>query len=322
LLAAVSSSVLSLAFRASAAQAKPSKAAPSRYAGYLAAYFSSTDEQHLYYAISKDGFNFVFAVNGGKPIIGATMDDARLRDPMILRDQKGVYHLIATVSWKNLPFTLWDSTDLVHWKNERLVNVAPDGASITWAPELVYDRANDRYVAYWTSSLHNDWSTASVYAATTKDFLHFSKPQLLLHDQRGGILDADIHYANGTYSLFYRHNGVWEVTSKNVLGPYTAPVQVLDEDVEGPFVFDLNGGSGFGMVWDYFGGNQGRWGLGTSSDLIHWTSVTDKKWPYYNPRVAFVQGVRHGCVLPLTQREMDTIIAADGATVMDPRRPQ
>lgn len=82
------------------------------------------DDKHMYYALAENGFIFR-VLNDKKPVLAASYDDQLLRDPMIIRDRSGVYHLVATVSWKNHPFTVWDSKDLINWENERLV----DGSS-------------------------------------------------------------------------------------------------------------------------------------------------------------------------------------------------
>lgn len=283
------------------------------YVGYLAAYMTGADEKNLYYAISTDGFKFDQLVKGGAPILSATMDDKLVRDPMVFRDQKGVYHLVATVSWKNRPFTIWDSTDLVNWKNERLVDVAPENATKTWAPELAYDKAGDQYFVYWTSDLNKDFSTASIYYATTKDFKTFSKPAILYSTPGTGILDATLVNDKGLYRLIYRCNGIWQVTSKNALGPYTNLEQVSDENVEGPYVFPLNSGKGWGIVWDYYKGSQG-FGLFTTNDFKKWERITNPSAPYYNNNVWFPDGIRHGSITPLTQQQLNTITNSLGVT--------
>jgi hypothetical protein len=283
------------------------------YVAYLAAYMTGSDERHLYFAVSTNGFRFDQLVKGGQPILAATMDDKLVRDPMLFRDQQCVYHLVATVSWKNRPFTMWDSTNLVNWTNERLVDVAPEGATKTWAPELAYDRANDQYFAYWTGEVSNNWNTAAIYYATTKDFKTFSKPTVLYREPSIGILDADIVFDQGVYHLIYRFKGTWEVTSTNALGPYGNARQISPENVEGPYVFPLNDHTGWGIVWDYYGGSQG-WGLFTSPDLKTWKRITNEKPPFYNDQVWFPYAIRHGSVTPLTQEQLDTIVRELGVT--------
>ncbi len=281
----------------------------NRPVAYLAAYMKGDDEKSMYYALSQDRFNFV-ALNGGKPVLTATMDDGLLRDPMILKDRGGVYHLVATVSWKNRPFTMWDSKDLLTWEGERLVDVAPDGASKTWAPEMAYDEENGLYLVYWTAELHDDWSTAAIYYATTSDFTHFSAPKLLYSDDEG-ILDANILKVDSLYHLTYRKNGIWEVTSPHAQGPYANPRQLTTENVEGPFAFPLNDGTGYAMVWDYFGRSLG-YGLCTSADFGQWKRLTNERHPFYNDSVSFPEGIRHGSIIGITQDELQKLLRKYG----------
>lgn len=272
---------------------------------YLVAYMKGNDEKHMYYALAEDGFVFR-VLNGGKPVLSASYNDQLVRDPMVLQDKQGIYHLIATVSWSKRPFTVWDSDDLVHWKNERLVDVAPEGATKTWAPEFAYDEENDIYFVHWTGEVNGDWNTASIYYATTKDFKNFSETKLLYKDEVG-ILDANITKINGLYHLVYRKNGIWVATSKNAQGPYGDAYQLTADNVEGPYVFPLNDNAGYGIVWDYFGNSAG-FGLWTTPDFKEWSQITNETVPFYNDKVEFPAGIRHGSIIGLTQEERDKLL--------------
>lgn len=272
---------------------------------YLVAYMKGDDENHLYYALSEEGFKFT-PLNNGNPVLEANLNDKLIRDPHVIKDKDGVYHLVATVSWTKRPFTVWDSKDLVRWENERLVDVAPDSASKTWAPEFFYDDENDTYFVHWTGEINNDWNTASIYYSTTDDFQHFSAPKILYKDDMG-ILDANITKINGKYHLVYRKNGIWVATSDHAQGPYSNAYQLTTDNVEGPFVFPLNDNNGYGIVWDYFGNSAG-FGLWTSPDFKNWTRVTNETAPFYNDSVEFPAGIRHGSIIGLTNKEKEKLL--------------
>lgn len=273
---------------------------------YLCAYMTGEDERHLYYAVSGKKFCFE-PVNGGLPVLESSLDDGLLRDPHIFRDQKGIYHLSATVSWKNRPFVMWDSRDLIHWENERLIDVAPANATKTWAPELAYDEEGKRYFAYWTADIGGDFNTAAIYYATTTDFQRFSEPRMLYSETDGGILDANILHAGNTYYMFYRYKKkIWVVTSQHATGPYGHRKLVVDANVEGPFAFRLNDHSGYALVWDYYGGSKG-FGLAVSSDMNQWQTKTNHRHPYYNDSVCFPKGIRHGSVIGVTRKQLKNI---------------
>ena len=272
---------------------------------YLTAYMKGTDELHLYYALAEKDFLFE-EINDGKPILSASFDDKLIRDPMVFKDEKGIYHMVATVSWKNRPFTIWDSKDLVHWKNERIIDVAPENATKTWAPEIAYDSKNKNYFVYWTAEINKVWNTASIYYSVTKNFKKFSKPQILYRDSVG-ILDANILKVDGIYNLIYRKDkSIWVVTSPNATGPYANPYQLTPDNVEGPYAFPLRDSTGYGMIWDYYGGSAG-FGLMTSPDFKNWKRITNAKKPYYNDKVKFPASIRHGNIISLTHTELDQL---------------
>ena len=298
----------------SAGQAQDAVEAPV-YGGYLACYFDKSEggegqaPESLHYALSRDGFRFS-SLNESKAVLTSTLGDKRMRDPMILRDQDGAFHLVVTNSWDKLQFTLWDSTDLVHWTGERLV-VPPDpDLKPTWAPELGYDSASKLYFVFWTTG-KTGWDSTHIYHMTTSDFKSWSPPQSLYQHMEAGknvpVMDASLFQAQGKYQLLYRCNDqIWQVTSSGgALGPFdTNEHKVLEIGGEGPFAFQLNGENKWNMVYDYFGGNQGKWGVATSTDGTTWKLATDPQWPYYqNGAASFPEGVRHGAILAITDAE-------------------
>ena len=104
------------------------------------------DEQ-IYFALSKDGRNWT-ALNDGKPVLVSELGEKGVRDPYLLRAQDGKFYLIATdLSWardRSVPrsvragsrsLVIWESTDLVHWSEPRLVAVAPPTYACTAVAE-------------------------------------------------------------------------------------------------------------------------------------------------------------------------------------------
>lgn len=283
-----------------------------RLTAYLAAFMTGSDQEHMYYAVAdgKDGIHFKM-LNGGQPVLDAHYDDCLIRDPHLFLDQDGIWHVVATVSWTNAPFTIWDSKDLIHWTDERLVNVAPENSTKTWAPELAYDPESDQYFAYWTGEVGGDWSTASIYYSTTRDFHEWSAPKILLSEE-DGILDADIirNKDGRTYIFYRRENSICFVSSDHSFGPWSDYRKAVPtEDVEGPYVFEMNGGAGYGLVFDYFRSGAG-FGLFHSDDLENWTAVTNEEEPLYNGKISFPDGIRHGSIVGITQEEYDALVEA------------
>lgn len=278
------------------------------YVAYLCAYMKGSDEYGMYYAIAENNSFLFDEVNQGKRILIANGSDRLVRDPHLLRCPDGKFRMVATVSWTKRPFTYWESTDLVNWENETLVDIAPANASKTWAPELIYDEEQEQYMCYWTAEVNNDWNTASIYYATTKDFQTWSEAKPLYQQfengNQVGILDANITKVNGQYVMLFRYNdAIHKAVATSCTGPYTYVSEVNNENVEGPFMWALNDGSGYAYMFDYFGGSAG-FGLLTTTDLTNWTRITNTNSPYYNSNVRFPDGIRHGSVIGITAEEL------------------
>jgi hypothetical protein len=279
--------------------------AQNQNGAFLCAYMDGKAED-LRYFVSRDGYHFS-NVNNGNAILKSTLGGKILRDPHVIQDKKGIYHLIATNAWKGKSFSIWDSKDLLTWKNEREIEVSPQDADKTWAPEAIYNDRDKNYVFYWTSSLKNDPTSWSIYYATTTDFNVFSKPQILMRTNTI-VLDANIVKAHDQqYYIFYRcENKIWRKQSDRLLGKYTDSVMLINANVEGPFVYKV-ATERWNMIWDYYGGNQGKYGMAESTDLKNWNWLTEKKAPYYNEKVSFPPGARHGSILSITPRQLKAI---------------
>ena len=296
-----------------AAQMPPPTPAPQKFAGYLAAYFSANDETGLYLAMGTEPTQISQQLNHGNPIFQSKLDDRLLRDPHILRDQNNIFHLIATVSNTHPRFQIYDSTDLITWTTGRLVDASVAGVqgSSCWAPELLYDPDKKVYMAYWTSTPNNNWNNTSIYYSTTTDFTSWSPAKVLLKDPGGAVMDADIKAWKGRFTMVYRFNSqVWQRTADAAQGPYNAPTLAYDLNVEGPFIYPTIDGDRLIMVFDYYGGNQGKWGAAELTGQDQWQLISQGNWPYYNKAAYFPAGIRHGSVMPITQAEMDALAAA------------
>lgn len=298
---------------------------------YLAAYFDKTEggdnqpPESLHYAVSRDGFHFS-PVNGTKVVLNSTLGDKKMRDPMILRDQKGMFHLVVTNSWDKLQFTVWDSRDLINWKNERLVVPGDADLKPTWAPEFGYDAKSRNYFVFWTAG-KTGWDSTHFYYMTTPDFQNWSAPQTFFQHLEDGknvpIMDGSVFEANRKFHLLYRMNDVIrQVTSSGgAMGPFDTDDHVaLNIGGEGPFAYQLNGKNEWNMVFDYFGNNVGKWGVANSKSARDWTLVTDPKWPHFYPngQAAFPEGVRHGSVLPINEAEYQAIDKKYGIMLVAP----
>ncbi|MBT2439170.1 glycoside hydrolase family 43 protein [Streptomyces sp. ISL-36] len=320
------------------------------YEGYLFGYFTgegTPDGEQIHFAASKGNDPLHWdELNGGRPALTSTHGDKGVRDPFIIRSPEGdTFYLIATDlrirgngDWDAAQRTgskhieVWESTDLVHWSDQRHVRIAPDTAGNTWAPEAYYDDALGSYVVFWASKLYDEADpghTGDTYNrmmyATTRDFRTFTEPKVW-KDPGYSVIDSTVIKHEDTYYRFTkdeRNNTSSTPCSKFILAERST--QLLDENWdfvadcigkgnattpgisrgEGPTVFKSNTEEKWYLFIDEFGG-RGYVPFET-------TDLASGTWTI-SPDYALVPSPRHGTVLPITRTEMDALRAQDKAS--------
>lgn len=334
----------------------PARVNPDPKQAYLFVYFTAdtVEGEKLRFAVS-DGNNALQwrPLNDARPILESTMGTRGLRDPFILRSPEGDrFFLLATdlsagtTGWDGATvhgsryLEIWESTDLIHWGEQRHVRVSADAAGMTWAPEAHYDPGIDAYVVYWTSTLfrdaahkQGDGNGPQILISTTRDFRHFTTPRpwvkaadlpFLVKDK--GMIDATV-LKDGDY--YYRFTKVSEISgcpSSDIMGQRSRSLRATTEsgawtvidrcigrragtpEVEGPSVFAANPGDTSGFRYYLWVDNYGGIGyipLATNSltPPIKWTYPKDFRLP---------KSPRHGSVLSITAKERDALIARWG----------
>ena len=319
----------------------------SKYAGYLFAYFTgegTADGEQIRYALSRGNDPLHWReLNAGKPVLTSTTGEKGLRDPFVIRSPKGdKFYLIATDlrmyqnssgSWDQVQrhgsksIMVWESTDLVHWTDQRLVKVSPDSAGNTWAPEAYWDDELDAYVVFWASKLyadddpdHKGNTYNKMLYATTKDFRTFSEPKIW-NDPGYSVIDSTVVKYKDEYYRYTkdeRDPGSSSPCSKFITGEKSTSLTSTTYDFvadcigkgamdrgEGPTVFKSNTENKWYLFIDEYGG-RGYVPFETT-DLASgkWTPSTNYQLP---------ASPRHGTVLPVTQQEYDRLLAAYPAT--------
>ncbi|MFD5743156.1 family 43 glycosylhydrolase [Streptomyces massasporeus] len=319
----------------------------SKYAGYLFAYFTgegTADGEQIRYALSRGNDPLHWReLNAGKPVLTSTTGEKGLRDPFVIRSPEGdKFYLIATDlrmyrnssgSWDQVQrhgsksIMVWESTDLVHWTDQRLVKVSPDTAGNTWAPEAYWDDELDSYVVFWASKLyadddpdHKGDTYNKMLYATTKDFRTFSEPKVW-NDPGYSVIDSTVVKYQDEYYRYTkdeRDPGSSSPCSKFITGEKSTSLTSAAYDLvadcigkgamdrgEGPTVFKSNTEKKWYLFIDEYGG-RGYVPFETT-DLASgkWTPSTDYQLP---------ASPRHGTVLPVTQQEYDRLLAAYPST--------
>ena len=313
----------------------------SDYTDYFFAYFAGegySDGEQIYFASSQDGMNWD-DLNDNNPVLTSTLGEKGVRDPFIIRSPEGdKFYLIATDlkinggnGWDaaqnsgSQSLMIWESTDLVNWSDQRMVEVsAKIEAGCTWAPEATYDAKTGEYVVYWASRTPNKDTKQRLYYAKTRDFYTFTDPQVYIDYDQSSI-DTTMIENDGTYYRFTKNEGgstnelgaltktIFLEKSDSVLGTFT---QIKSDSlnsnqyVEGPTIFklnqdDTNGTDKWCLLVDDFGGS-GYYPLITT-DLESGEFTKPDAGTYKMPSRA-----RHGTPIRVTAEEYNAIMKAYG----------
>lgn len=326
----------------SASAADESSNLPMSTSGaYLFAYFrndaKSTNGENIFYAVSKDGYNYE-SLNGGVPVANASQGTGHSRDPYIMKAQDGAeykYYMVATDAnttnnYNNTSLHTWGSNDLIHWDELANPQFATDkgGGSKTitnmcWAPEAIWDPVAGKYMVYFSSNEADSAANESskIWYSYTSDFKNFDEKQLLF-DPGYGVIDADITpYKNG-YVMMYKKEAssgtgakkVWYTfktgkSPSNSDGEYDAANAKIFESVsntqaEGPQVFPISGTSSYGVLVDYF--SDGGFGFSYTSDFESYSKISADNCSinHLNPS--------HGCIIPISDTEYYNLSQAFG----------
>lgn len=275
---------------------------------YVLAYFR-TEAEAMHLAISEDAKNWE-PLNDNEPVLTGTVGAQTLRDPFVMCDQEGTYHLLSTDGWRSQHIVHAESPDLLEWSEQELIPVMTDveGTINSWAPECFYDREEDLYRLVWSSTvLEDDVDPADVevtselwdhriWSATTEDFEEFT-PSAVFFDPGYSVIDATVAYHDGTYHMVFKDErgsndldtefkALRTATAENGGGPFENVSDfVSPAPVEGPAVFEHD--EEWYLLYDHF--VEGHWGASRSADFEDWDVITDQ--------MAFPPGPRHGSVL-------------------------
>ncbi|WP_433752427.1 immunoglobulin-like domain-containing protein [Paenibacillus amylolyticus] len=308
--------------------------ADENYAGYFFTYFTgegtSTGEQ-VHFALSNgnDPLNWR-ELNDGKPVLTSTLGEKGVRDPFIIRSPEGdKFYMIATdlkingngnwgraQTWGSRSIMVWESNDLVNWTDQRMVEVAPEEAGNTWAPEIMYDKTTGEYIVFWASRMFDDAShTGSAYQkmmySKTRDFYTFTEPQVYL-DYGYSIIDTTMIEHDGKVYRFTKDeqdNGastpfgkmIFQEVGDSILDP---SFKMINQGVgnikwvEGPTIFKSNTDEKWYLFVDEFGGRGYVPFETTNLASGVWTLSSNYNLP---------ASPRHGTVIPITQSEYDAL---------------
>lgn len=282
---------------------------------YLFSYFMDNGQDGLHLAYSHDGLNWE-ALNEGESFLAPEVGKDRLmRDPSIVQDENGTFHMVWTSGWWDQGIGYASSTDLVNWSEQRNIPVMEnfEGTRNTWAPELFYDSDSKTFYIFWSSTVPGAFPQVGTdesglnhrqYYVTTKDFETFSETALFF-EPGFSVIDGAIIKKDGTYHLFVK-NETERPAEKNIRHtsndkPYDFPTAVSDPitgDYWAEGASPLQVGDYVYVYFDKY--MEGKYGAVRSKDMETWEDVSDM--------VAFPKGTRHGTAFKVSEKVLEGLM--------------
>ncbi len=235
---------------------------------YLFAHFTdgkNGDRECVWFAVSRDGLNWT-DLGSDEPVLYSSKGTTGIRDPFILYDEKRKkYVIIATDlcttkggNWDDFSargsrcIVVWESDDLMHWSEERLVEVGIPEAGCVWAPEAVYCREKESWFVFWASRVKEKGEDKQrIYGSFTKDFVTFT-PAFKYIDAVTDVIDTNIVRDKDYYYRFSKDETNKMITverCKNLVPEEgeefeRLPCELLDGfyGLEGPEAYQLSDG--------------------------------------------------------------------------------
>jgi len=303
---------------------------------YLFVHFrekKTPDGEQVYFGVSKDGFHWE-KVNDGRPVLWSHLGEKGVRDCTVIRCKAdGKYRILATdlslahnfetkynAHWPTVArngskcLSMWESDDLLHWSEQRLLPLGDENYGCLWAPDVFFDSKCGDYVIHWSSAhSSNGFGDMGIYFCRTKDFKNFSDPKLLYQKSDAGVIDSAIYEENGRYYMFLKsdHNPerIILLCADDAEGPYER-ISAFDKSMgtieaglyEGPTAVRLEDGR-WCLFLDYYGvpGDGQGYVPFVTDDIGSGCFVRSDE------QFEFPYGYKHGTVIPVSIEEYDAI---------------
>jgi len=282
---------------------------------FMFSYFNNNGKDGLHLAYSKDGLTWA-ALNNDQYFLKPYLSkDSLMRDPCIIRDNNGLFHMVWTVSWNERGIGYSNSKDLIHWSDQTFIPVMmhEDSARNCWAPEITYDKKKKQYMIYWATTIAGKYSfdrtvengyNHRMYYVTSKDFKTFTKTRLL-YDKGFNVIDATIVLDGKRYIMFLKdetrtppQKNIKIAISKELDKGYSNASAPITGNywAEGPTALKLN--REWVVYFDKY--RDHKYGAVRSADLVNWTDISDK--------ISLPNGIRHGSIFKISKTELEPLL--------------
>lgn len=283
---------------------------------FLFSYFTDNGQDGLHLAYSEDGLNW-HALNDGKSFLTPEVGkDKLMRDPSIVQDENGIFHMVWTTGWEDQGIGYAYSKDLLNWSSQKNIPVMEkmETTHNSWAPELFYDRESGIFYIFWSSTVKEAYLEEygeelkeglwhRQYYVTTEDFETFSETKLFFRPEFS-VIDGAILYKDNVHYLFIKNEND-DPAEKNIRvttndKPYDFPITVSEPITgeywaEGPSPLEVGE-----YVYVYFDKyTEGRYGAVRSKNMKEWEDVSEL--------VSFPNGTRHGTAFKVSRKVLDNL---------------
>ncbi|NLY42968.1 MAG: family 43 glycosylhydrolase [Clostridiaceae bacterium] len=318
-------------------------------AGYLLTYMLGegyANGEQVYFALSNGNNPLRYnELNNGNPVLTSNLGEKGVRDAYIIRSPEGdKFYLVATDlkiygnnDWTRAStngsryISIWESTDLVNWSEQRLALVSSELAGNTWAPEIFYDHDTGEYMIFWASRMFStpqktDNPHQRIMYTKTRDFYNFTPAQEYFNPGYS-VIDTTIIEHNGKYYRFTKDERsrstsapdgkrVFQDVGDSLFGQFRTIVTGIGKETisqgEGPLIFKSNTEDKWYLFIDNYGGIGYVPFVTTDLDSGQWTAVPQGEYRLTSQRP------RHGTVLPLTASEYARLSTTVPTVVPDP----
>lgn len=283
---------------------------------YLFSYFKGNGDG-LHLAYSYDGLKWDALNNDSIYLTPEIGKDKLMRDPSIVQDEEGVFHMVWTTGWWDQGIGYASSPDLIHWSEQKNIPVMEkfEGTKNTWAPELFYNKKDKTFYIFWASTIPGafpDLPTSESekglnhrqYYVTTKNFQTFSDTKLFF-EPGFSVIDGAILAKGETYYLFIKNENS-NPPEKNIRittnsKPFDFPTSVStaitgDYWAEGPAPLQVGE-----YVYVYFDKYRDhKYGAIRSTDMHNWEDISEQ--------VTFPDGIRHGTAFSVPKSVLNSLL--------------
>ncbi len=237
-----------------------------------------------------------------------------LRDPSVCQGPDGTFHLVWTTQWAgSRGFGYAHSKDLIHWSEQRVIEVMPDTATNNvWAPELFYDDVNEEFIIVWSSGIRYDRYTEAdrmgsnaahrPYYTKTKDWETFT-PAKPFYDCGFNSIDGFlVKKGDKDYVFILKDNrkpgfsNCFCVFGESPEGPFGNPTEKFSPEYsEGPCAIKV--GDEWLIYYDVY--RKGTYEAVSTKDFKTFTDINDK--------ISVPAGHKHGTIVKITGKQLKAL---------------